>query len=218
MSTTEPPTDVALLQTWRDGDEQAGRALVRRHTPTLHRFFAIKAPEHVGDLVQSVFLAALEGPPFRGDAAFRTYLLAIARRLLLKHFRKQLRGERALALAQMTASDAGGSPSMVAVARQEVQLLAVALRRIPIDHQIALELFYWEELPVGEIAVVLDVAPGTVKSRLSRAREALREQISRAEADPEVRRRTSDDLERWAAELRALEKKDGTEGEDREPS
>ena len=217
MSTTDPPTDAALLQAWRDGDEQAGRALVRRHTTTLHRFFAIKAPEHVGDLVQSVFLAALEGPPFRGDAAFRTYLLAIARRLLLKHFRKRVRGERALALAKMTASDVGGSPSMVAAARQEVRLLAVALRRIPVDHQIALELFYWEELPVAEIAVVLDVAPGTVKSRLSRAREALRDQIARAEADPEVRRRTSDDPGRWAAELRALENKRGTDEGDREP-
>lgn len=215
MSELESLSDAALLEAWRSGDEQAGRILVRRHTASLHRFFAIKAPEHVGDLVQSVFLAALEGPPFRGDAAFRTYLLAIARRLLLKHFRKRLRGERAIALAHVTASDVGGSPSMIAAARQEVRLLTIALRRIPIDHQIALELFYWEDLPVAEIAVVLDVAPGTVKSRLSRARETLRAQIQQAEGDPDVRRRTSDDPGRWAAELRALA--DGTDSGEREP-
>ncbi|MEM6989668.1 MAG: sigma-70 family RNA polymerase sigma factor [Myxococcota bacterium] len=210
------PTDTSLLAAWREGDETAGRTLVRRHTPSLHRFFAIKAPDHVTDLVQSVFEAALRGPAFRGEAGFRTYLLAIARKLLLKHFRKQLRGERALKLAQMTASDVGGSPSIVAAHRQELRLLALALRRLPIDHQIALELFYWEELPVGEIAVVLDIAPGTVKSRLSRAREQLRDRIAQTEADPHVRARTSDNPERWAKELRAIEF--GTDSAERELS
>lgn len=210
------PNDADLLQAWRGGDELAGRQLVRRHTPTLHRFFAIKAPDHVTDLVQSVFEAALSGPAFRGDAAFRTYLLAIARKLLLKHFRKLFRGERALAQVHITASDIGGSPSIVAAHRQELRLLALALRKLPIDHQIALELYYWEELPVGEIAVVLEVAPGTVKSRLSRARELLRDRIAQTEADPDVRARTSDNPQRWAHELRAI--KFGTESDDREPS
>jgi RNA polymerase sigma-70 factor (ECF subfamily) len=71
--------------------------------------------------------------------------------------------------------DAGGSPSQFAAVREAQAQVLDALHRLPLDLQITLELHYWEEMSVAEIAVVLEIPPGTVKSRLHRARERLRE-------------------------------------------
>ena len=92
--------------------------------------------------------------------------------------------------------------TLAAPAAAEVQRLVLeALRGLPLDHQIALELFYWEGMSVGELATVLGVPPGTVKSRLSRARENLREEI-RALPMPEVQR--ADTLRRLDAFAKEL--------------
>jgi RNA polymerase sigma-70 factor (ECF subfamily) len=100
----------------------------------------------------------------------------------------------------------GSSPSGVVARREEERILLQALRRLPLDQQITLELYYWEELPVADIAEVLDVAVGTVKSRLGRAREALRECIAQLEASDDARERTLSNLDDWAGGLRdALE-------------
>ena len=195
--------DFELLAHWRAGDAGAGQQLVRKHTRSLHRFFASKAPDALDDLVQASFLACVEARDrFREGSTFRTFVLAVARKILLKHYRKRMRHDRAMAVEEASADSLSPSPSFSAALREEVRLLLVALRRIPIDQQIAIELFYWEGLSVGEVAEVLEIAPGTVKSRLARAREALREAILGGDAAPELARSTAEELERWAAELR----------------
>lgn len=200
------PTDFQLLEAWRAGDASAGQRLVRKHTPLLHRFFVTKAPEVLEDLIQATFLAAVESrDKFEGRAAFGTFVLAIGRRVLLKHFRKQSRGERAMELSAVCAAHITASPSLGASSRQELGLLLRALRQIPIEHQIVLELHYWEEMPIAEIAEVLEVAPGTVKSRMARARDALRAKIEAGTSAPELqelRRSTLDAFDRWADELK----------------
>jgi RNA polymerase sigma-70 factor (ECF subfamily) len=84
--------------------------------------------------------------------------------------------------------------------RQEQRLLLRALRQLPIDVQITLQLFYWENLSRAEIARVLDVEINTVKSRLQRGKEALRERI--VALDPATGTVTVRDFDRWAASLR----------------
>jgi hypothetical protein len=59
-------------------------------------------------------------------------------------------------------------------------------------------------LSVAEVADVLEVAPGTVKSRLARARGALRNEILTGSAPAELLRSTAEELERWATELRLV--------------
>lgn len=203
MGVTEADEDFALLQAWRDGDAASGAALVRRFTPSLHRFFASKASDAVEDLVQASFLACVESRDrFRHGSSFRTYVLAIARRMLFKHYRKQFRHARATALEGVCADEMAPSPSLGVGLRQEVRILLGALRRIPIDQQIAIELFYWEGLAVPEVAEVLDVPPGTIKSRLSRAREALKAEILAGVGPQALMRSTAEELDRWAHELR----------------
>jgi RNA polymerase sigma-70 factor (ECF subfamily) len=103
----------------------------------------------------------------------------------------------------MSVFDVVPSPSRLVVAKDEVHVLLLALRRIPIDFQIVIELFYWERSSLAEIATVLEVAVGTVKSRLSRARDALKHAIDLLDVEPALRGSTSDRLEHWAQRLRA---------------
>jgi RNA polymerase sigma-70 factor (ECF subfamily) len=76
------------------------------------------------------------------------------------------------------------------------------LRRIPLDLQILIELQYWEETTMREIAEILEIPSGTVKTRLARARALLREEIEAARAEPDVLRSTLDGLDGWVAQLR----------------
>jgi RNA polymerase sigma-70 factor (ECF subfamily) len=75
----------------------------------------------------------------------------------------------------------------VAAAEQRMDILS-ALQTLSAIHREALTLFYFEDMPVAEMALALEVAPGTVLSRLNRAREALRLrlQASDAKAEPEA--------------------------------
>lgn len=92
--------------------------------------------------------------------------------------------------------------SQILGARQEQRLLLEALRRIPIDCQIVCELHYWEQLGTSEMAEILGVAVGTVKSRLQRGRRLLEEQLAVLASSAELLHTTLSNLEGWAAELR----------------
>lgn len=212
---TEGPSDQELLLAWRDGNEDAGNALVRRHFPVVFRFFRSKIAEGVEDLAQRTFLGCVESADaYRGDASFRAFVLGIARKQLLLHFRTRYRREAVFDPATLSLQDvappSGGSPSALIAARDEERLLVAALRRLPVDFQIAVELFYWEELPIAEIAQVLEVATGTVKSRLGRARDMLRRHVADLASSDALAVATTDDLDRWAKSLRRrFDREDG---------
>ena len=97
-------------------------------------------------------------------------------------------------------ADLGATPSVLIDKRQQLQVLYAALQALPLDLQITLELFYWEELPASEIGSVLDLPEGTVRSRLRRARQLLAERLRAL--GPAIAEPTLADLETWARELR----------------
>lgn len=169
--------DRELIDRWRDGDQDAGNELFHRHFKRVNRFFRTKVPpEDVEDLIQRTFVGCVEGVSrFRGEASFRTYLLAIARRQLLKYIRDRVahgvRVEPDLGVSSIAAL--GLSPSSAVFAKQQHQRLLEALRQLPVDHQTMLELFYWEGMSSPEIADVLGISHTTVRTRMHRARRAL---------------------------------------------
>lgn len=193
-----------LLEAWRGGDNAAGSTLLRRHFRTLYRFFRSKVSEGAEDLVQQTMLACAESAHrFRGDSSFKTYLLAIARTQLLMYLRKFARKGKKIDVLEASIADMMGSPSVAVAGKDEQRLVLLALRRIPLDLQIAVELHYWEEMRVNDIAVVIGVPAGTVKSRLNRARRLVREWILQAEEFPAaLRETTAGDVESWARSLR----------------
>jgi RNA polymerase sigma-70 factor (ECF subfamily) len=195
------PSDLSLFEAWRDGDKRAGNELFERHFEAIYRFFVHRAPADAVDLVQRTFLGAIEARDrFRAASSFRTFLFAIARNELLAHWRRR-KGDADPVTSSIR--DLAPSPSTELVARAEHRMLLEALRSIPIDLQIAIELHYWEALGTSEIAEVLGVPEGTAKSRLRRAREALAEELARLESNEERLRSTLANLDAWAMELKA---------------
>ncbi|HWB78947.1 MAG TPA: sigma-70 family RNA polymerase sigma factor [Nannocystaceae bacterium] len=196
--------DYELLAAWRAGDAAAGNRLLRRHFQSVHRFFRNKLDGDIDDLIQRTFLGLVEAlPRFEARAQFKTFLLAVARNQLLLHFREQARDKQRDA-EDVSVHDLGVSaaPSGYLALREEQRLLLTALRRLPLALQTTVELFYWERMGVDDIGLVLDIPAGTVKSRLARARDGLRQTLQELAAAPQVRDNTLGDLEEWARSLR----------------
>ncbi len=198
------PTDEELLREWSAGDEAAGNDLVRRHFDAVYGFFRSKLSDDVDDLIQRTFLGALEAAGrYRGEAGFRAFVFGIARNILLEHFRSLHRG-RSVDPYASSALDLDPSPSEMVARFEEQRLLLMALRAIPLDDQIALELRYWEQLSTEQIGVVLGLTGGSARSRLKRARARVCDKLAELTDDAARLLSTTDDLERWARSLRAV--------------
>lgn len=167
-------TDRELFAAWQDGDKRRGSELVERHFASVFRFFRSKVGEDAEELTQKTFLGCVESRDrYDESRSFRAYLFGIARKQLLRHFEGRGRGFPADALSRMSIADLAPSPSRLAASRQEAQRLLDAMQHIPVDAQVALELVYWEGMPLADVAAALGVATGTIKSRLHRARAQL---------------------------------------------
>lgn len=205
--------DLDLLVAWRGGDELAGNELVGRYFTQIYGFFRNKVDAaDVDDLTQRTFLKCTESvEAFRGEASFRTYLFVIARNELLQLFRRRSPTREAIDFSAISVAALGTTPSQFAVRRREHQLLLEALRQLPLNHQIALELYFWEDLSGPELARVLGVPEGTARTWLRRARLALADRIEalRGQAVEGLEPtgegpREPDTIAAWAAELREL--------------
>ncbi len=201
--------DFALLDRWGAGDRAAGNTLLQRHFDTVYRFFVSKIGNdtEVDDLIQRAFLACVESRDrFRREASFRTFLLTVARNELFRYFRlKRTRGPKSPDLGSLSISELaepGASVRAAMVRREEERLLLRALREVPLDLQITIELHYWEGLSTAQLATVLEIPQGTVKSRLRRAREALHLAMTRLAQDSATLESTLRNFEHWAVQVR----------------
>jgi RNA polymerase sigma factor (sigma-70 family) len=196
-------SDHELLGAWQQGDERAGSELVRRYFARIFSFFDGKVTSSVDDLVQRTFLACTAARErIDPERSFRTYLFGIARKQLLQHYARLHRDSGIDSLGEQPLDVLQRSPSQLVAHHRDQKLLVRALRSIPLDLQIVIELFYWEEMPLHDIAGVIEIPEGTVKSRLHRAKELLRVKIDALASSPELARTTMDDLERWSKSLR----------------
>lgn len=170
-------SDAELLAGWRGGDNAAGQQLVERHWASIARFFRSKIGDDGADLISQTFLACVEARDrIEGDNV-KAYLFSVARRRLADHFRSRARSP-SIDFSASSVIDLGTGPTTHVSRRERSELLRDALARIPLDDQIALELAYFEGLSMREIAGVLELQENTVRSRLARAREKLREVLA----------------------------------------
>ncbi len=199
-----PVTDEQqLLTAWRTGDEDAGEVLFERYYDSLSRFFRSKAGEHAPDLIQRTFLVCLETQSrMRDGTTFQAYLFGVARHILLEHYRGQRRNGERFDAAEKSAADLGPTPTTLIAQAQETQLLLQAMLKIPLESQMILELYYWENMTAKDIGDVLDIPEGTTRTRIRRAKQLLEAQLAELATSPSVLRSTVSDLESWARHLR----------------
>ncbi len=191
--------DLELLHAWRDGDRGAGNQLLRRHFAALHRFFASKVADDAEDLIQNTLLACVTYvDKLAAAASFKAYLFTIAANQLYAHLRR--REGSPLDFTAVSAVELGLSPSGVVAQREAELRLSVALRRLPLELQIVLELGYWEDLDTREIAEVLELPHGTAKSKIRKAKQLLALELGRAA--PLDAPASDDELGRWVRDIR----------------
>jgi RNA polymerase sigma factor (sigma-70 family) len=196
--------DLELLAAWREGKVEAGNQLFRRHFDSIYAFFRGKLGADAEDLTQETFHALVRNREAVAQAqSFRGYLFATARSKLYDALRRRHGGTRVWDPLTESLAAIDVSPSRAVAARREQQLLLDALRRLPIELQIIVELHYVEHMRGPELAEALELPEGTVRSRLRRALEQLRERMHELTDDGGLVGTTLSDLSHWAAELRA---------------
>ncbi len=169
--------DLVLLQCWREGDQRAGEKLCARHFDDLYRFFEYKLPGEADDLTQQTFLACVKARDrFRSQSSFRTYLFSIARNELFTRLRQIPKFEH-VDLEVSSLNELVTSPSSELRKHEELAQVRAALRQLPVEQQVLLELHYWHDLDAAALAELLETSAGTIRVRLLRARRALRERL-----------------------------------------
>jgi RNA polymerase sigma-70 factor, ECF subfamily len=151
------------------------REAFSRHKDAVYRFAwrMTRSPAAAEDIAQEVFLSLL-GTPARFDparGALRPFLLGITRNLSLKRWREENRW------GELT-DDWFVAQPMDPAGRETAEIVAEAVRELPLLQREALILAEYEGLSLEEIALAVEAEVGTVKSRLHRARENLRRMLA----------------------------------------
>lgn len=177
--------DLELVTRWQAGDASAFEALVRRHERPVFRLALrmLGNREEAEDVAQEALLSLhRHGHRFRRESRFSTFVYRVTANAALNRRRTLGRSrarERLLAEREsgFDPSPSPRDPGDALVGAEAQARVQEALQELSPDLRLAVVLFDIEGLPYGEIARVLEVPEGTVKSRIHRARNALREKL-----------------------------------------
>jgi RNA polymerase sigma-70 factor (ECF subfamily) len=167
--------DAELLRRIGQGDEDAMAAFYREHGRVVFAQVLLVAGERVlaEEIVQDTMLGVWRGAgSFRGESSVRSWVIAIARR----QTRDRLRARRLQVVDDAFLADQPGSgpgPEVMALDRAELAEVKGAIRELAPAHREVLGLAFGSGLSLPEVADVLEIPVGTVKSRLAAARTAL---------------------------------------------
>ena len=178
--------DSELVERWQSGDDGAFHELIRRHERRVFRllFRMMGTREEAEDVAQEAFLSLhRHGHRFRREARFSTFVYRVAANAALNRRRSLGRSRnrvKDLKISQQAGFDLPSGPrdpedsAVGAEVRDRVQ---AAMLELPKDLRVAVLLYDIEGQSYQEVSRVLGIPEGTVKSRIHRARSALRERL-----------------------------------------
>jgi RNA polymerase sigma-70 factor, ECF subfamily len=180
-------TEASLIERCRSGDLRAFDDLMARHQTRVFNLclWLLRDHDAACDATQDVFIRAFRGlPNFRGDCAFSTWLHRIAVNVAGDAATKRRRAPMPLTEfenddnpAPEIAAPAHDNPSETVTRHERRRAVREALAALPEHHRLVLVLFDIQGYAYDEIAEILELPMGTVKSRLNRARAALRDRL-----------------------------------------
>jgi RNA polymerase sigma-70 factor (ECF subfamily) len=174
-------TDDRLMQRVREGDDDAFTLIVDRHKDSLVNYLThlVRSRDRAEEIAQDAFVRLYRNAAnYRERERLGPYLFRIATNLVVTEVRREKRWN--LLLPRLHASTRNSEPppdSSLMVDEIQRQVTA-ALDRLPVKYRAPLVLYEIEEWSYEEIASALQVRPGTVKSRISRARDLLRRHLA----------------------------------------
>lgn len=182
--------DAALVTASQAGDQDAFAILVQRHQRRVFNlvYRMLQQYEEANEVTQETFLAAWQGlPSFRGDARFSTWLYRIAYNCCLKQLELRKR-DKALQVAMEEehlldhAGEENATGSQLEAAAYQ-SLVQEHLATLPAKYRVVLVLRHLQDMTYEEMADILRMPIGTIKTHLFRARNLLKERIQAFEQD-----------------------------------
>jgi RNA polymerase sigma-70 factor (ECF subfamily) len=185
-------SDEILVQRVAGGSAPAFEALLERYRNRVYQFVLWQLDggrDLAEELTQEIFYQLyLSAPRFRNRSRFRTWLYSLARNVCRYHERKHRRESGGLRWGEAEAAPepAGSPPDALErlTAAESQARVRRAVASLPRAQRAVLVLRDWEEMSYQEIARVLHVPVGTVRSRLHNARSALARELAKAAEDP----------------------------------
>lgn len=181
--------EAQLVSASQRGDQDAFALLVQRHQRRVFNlaFRMLQQYEEACEVTQEAFLAAWQGlPTFRGDARFSTWLYRIAYNCSLKQLelRKRDRALQANVEAEQSLAEGAQEPVDARLeTRARQSLVREQLAQLPAKYRIVLILRHLQDMSYEEMAELLKIPIGTIKTHLFRARNLLKERL---EADRQL--------------------------------
>jgi len=176
MQTT---SDEALIERIAGGDKMAMQVLFARHHVRVYRFALrlVRNEATAEDLISEVFLDVWrQAGRFEGRSAVSTWLLAITRFKALSLLRR--RPEEALdEVTEAAIEDPEDDPDVVLQKKDKAAVLRRCLHRLSAEHREIVDLVYYHEKSVQEVAEIVGIPEGTVKTRMFHARKKLAEMM-----------------------------------------
>ncbi len=172
------PTDIELMLQVHAGDLDQLGVLFERHHKILYNFF-LRLTSSVTiseDLVQEVFLRMLKyRHTYRGDSEFTTWMFRIAKNARIDYFRKKSRESDHHDEADENLVSSEKNPGEKLESEQDIELIQTALAQISEHDREVLLLSRFENIKYKQIAEILDCQEGTVKARVHRALQKLKD-------------------------------------------
>lgn len=177
------PSDELLLSACGAGDGDALGTLFDRHALAVYRFLARytggSSPD-LDPLVNDTFLEVYRGASrFRGHAAGKTWIIAVAANIGRHHVRGESRRRAFLTALKSLPGERAVEADKAIERRDLVRRLGTLVNSLPHDLRVVYVMCDLEEMPGGEVARVLGVPQGTLWRRLHEARKALRSRLDR---------------------------------------
>ncbi len=180
----------AIIERCKRGELSAFNELVKKYEKQVYNFAYRLTGNYddANDIGQEAFLRVYNAiGSFRGDASFTTWLFRITTNVFLDE-RKRARAHPHTSLDEYVAldessvsrqiEDTAPTPDVITEARERAQILEDAIRTLPEYQRAVVTLYHTQQKSYEEIAEIMDQPIGTVKSRLNRARLALKEKLS----------------------------------------
>ncbi len=173
-----------IIRKARDGDEKAFEFIVKKYQNRVANliFKIIGDSSVVEDLTQEVFLRVIESlREYKFGSALYTWIYRITVNICIDEIRKRQRS-RAYSLSDVLSQNPRAEPSYspvekVVEQRELRELIEKAISKLPVEYKTVIVLREFEDLPYEEIAKILKISIGTVKSRIFRARKLLAEHL-----------------------------------------
>jgi RNA polymerase sigma-70 factor, ECF subfamily len=175
----ETSSDEILIERIAAGNKLAMQALFARHRTSVYRWLLrfVSNETLAEDLLSEVFLDVWrQAARFECRSSVSTWLLSIARHNALSARRRRTEAELDEKI-QATVADPADDPEVALGEKDRDELLRRALTRLSPEHRQVIDLVYYHEKSVDEVAQILDVPPATVKTRVFYARKKLAELV-----------------------------------------